>query len=111
MCRDIGITEEQLRDLSRFEESAAFTEAERAAMRLAVEMTRTPVEVPAALEEELGRHFDQAQLVELAATIAWEHYRARFNRVFGVRSVGFTESTGAFCALPEPRTADDSSNP
>jgi hypothetical protein len=41
--------------------------------------------------------------VELAASIAWENYRARFNRVFGVRSSGFSE--GAFCALPERREA------
>ena len=111
MCRDVGITEEQLRDLPRYRESAAFNETERAAIDLAVEMARTPVEVPGDVQDELKRHFDEAQLVELAASIAWEHYRARFNRVFGVRSVGFTESTGAFCALPEPRTADDSSNP
>jgi hypothetical protein len=34
-----------------------------------------------------------------AAAIAWEHYRARFNRVFSMRSAGFSE--GAFCVLPE----------
>jgi len=49
--------------------------------------------------EELRKRFDEAQLVELAAAIAWENHRARFNRVFGVRPVGF--SKGNFCALPE----------
>jgi hypothetical protein len=39
--------------------------------------------------------------VELAAAIAWENYRARFNRVFGVRPVGFSD--GAACVLPAPR--------
>ena len=48
---------------------------------------------------KLRQRFDEAQLVELAAAIAWKNYRARFNRVFGVRPVGFCE--GAFCALPE----------
>ena len=48
---------------------------------------------------KLRQRFDEAQLVELVAAIAWENYRARFNRVFGVRSLGFCE--GAFCALPE----------
>ena len=48
------------------------------------------------MTERLRAHFDEAQLLELAATIAWENYRARFNRAFEVRSSGFSE--GAFCA-------------
>ena len=66
---------------------------------LAVAMAKAPVAPPAALLDDLRRHFDEAQLVELAATLAWENYRARFNRVFGVRAAGF--STGASCARPE----------
>jgi alkylhydroperoxidase family enzyme len=69
------------------------------AIDLAVEMAKVPVEPPPELLNELRRCFDEAQLVELAAAIAWENYRARFNRVFGARPVGFCE--GAFCALPE----------
>jgi alkylhydroperoxidase family enzyme len=66
---------------------------------LAVEMSKQRVEVPDELISRLREHFDDKQLVELAASIAWENYRARFNRVFGVAPVGFSE--GAFCALPE----------
>jgi alkylhydroperoxidase family enzyme len=95
----MGVTEQQLMDLSRYQTSDAFDQTERAALDLAVAMARTPTEIPSELTGRLREHFDEAQLVELAATIAWEHYRARFNRVFGVRSSGFTE--GAFCALPE----------
>ena len=40
------------------------------------------------------------QLVELATAIAWENYRARFNRTFAIGAEGF--SKGAFCPLPEP---------
>ena len=68
---------------------------------LAAEMARTPVEVPEPLMTALRREFDEAQLVELTAALAWENYRARFNRVFKVEAVGF--SAGAFCALPEHR--------
>jgi len=64
----------------------------------AVEMSKTPVEVSDALFAALRRHFDQAQLVELTATIAWENYRARFDHALGVESQGFSQ--GAFCALP-----------
>jgi alkylhydroperoxidase family enzyme len=95
----MGVTEEQLHDLPCYQQSPAFSEEERLVLDLAVEMIRTPVDVPPELLNELRRHFDEAQLVELAATLAWENYRARFNRVFGVQTVGF--SAGTFCALPE----------
>jgi len=42
--------------------------------------------------------FDELQLVELMANIAWENYRARFNHAFGLEGEGFSE--GGFCALP-----------
>lgn len=93
------MTEEQLRDLPRYRESEAFSEEERLVIDLAVEMAKVPVDVPPELMEKLRRCFDESQLVELASATAWENYRARFNRVFGVQSIGFTE--GDFCALPE----------
>jgi len=62
-------------------------------------MAETPANVSEELRQRLRAHFDEAQLVELAAAIAWEHYRARFNRVFDVQPAGFSE--GAFCVLPE----------
>ena len=99
MGRELGVTEEQLRDLPRYRASPAFSEEERLAIELAVEMTRVPVELPPELVGGLHRRFDEAQLVELAAAIAWENYRGRFNRVFGVQPVGFCK--GGFCALPE----------
>ena len=43
--------------------------------------------------------YDNAQLVELTATIAWENYRARFDHAFGIEAQGFSE--GAFCAVRE----------
>ncbi len=49
----------------------------------------------AALRERL----DDEQLVELTATIAWENFRARFNRGFDVADQGF--SAGGVCAIPE----------
>ena len=97
--RELGVTEEQLQDLPRYRESEAFSEEERLVIDLAVEMVKVPVEVPPELIDKLRKHFNESQLVELAAAIAWENHRARFNRVFGVRPVGF--SKGSFCVLPE----------
>ncbi len=98
--RELGVTAEQIRDLPRYRESPAFSEEERLALDIVVEMAKIPVEPPPELLECLRQRFDEAQLVELAAAISWESYRARFNRVFGVRPVGFCD--GDLCALPEP---------
>ena len=67
----------------------------------AAAMTAAPVEVAEALFAELRRHFDDEQMVELTATIAWENYRARFDHALGIEAQGYSE--GAFCVLPERR--------
>lgn len=99
MSRKIGITEEQLRDLSQFENSAHFSSEEKLVLRLAVSLTRTPSEVCDELFGELRKRFSERELVELDAAICWENYRARFNRTFAVEAEGF--SKGMFCALQE----------
>ncbi|MGZ4878522.1 MAG: hypothetical protein ACXVIO_10055 [Candidatus Angelobacter sp.] len=52
-------------------------------------MTATPANVTPELRERLQQRFSTPQLVELAAAIAWENYRARSNRVFGFGSENF----------------------
>jgi alkylhydroperoxidase family enzyme len=99
VSRKIGITEEQLRDLSQFEASARFSSEEKLALRLAVSLTRIPSDVCDELYGALRARFSERQLVELDAAICWENYRARFNRTFAVEAEGF--SKGMFCALPE----------
>ena len=102
MGREAGISEEQIRELSAYERSVAFSPLEKLVISYAVEMTKTPVEVPDALFAALREHFDEAQLVELTAAIAWENYRARFNHAFGIEAQDFSE--GAYCPLPERPT-------
>jgi alkylhydroperoxidase family enzyme len=65
----------------------------------AVGLTRTPAAVDDALVARLRAELSDAQLVELTASIAWENFRARFNRGFDVAAQGFSE--GATCPLPE----------
>lgn len=86
-------------DLAAWERSERFTDVERAVLRLAEAMTAAPATVSAELFAELREHFDDGQVVELASSLAWENYRARFNRVFEVEAEGYSE--GAFCPLPE----------
>lgn len=94
----MGVREVQLLELGHYETSDAFDTDERLVLDLAVAMAKTPTEVTDGLRESLRARFDEADLVELSAAIAWEHYRARFNRVFAVAPSGFSE--GAVCVLP-----------
>ena len=84
--------------MPNYRNSDLFSETERLVLQYADGMTQTPVEVPDALFAKLREKFNDALLVELTATLAWENYRARFDHAFGVEAEGFAE--GSFCALP-----------
>ena len=103
MSRELGIGEQQLLDLPYYRESDAYTPLEKLVLELAEHMSRAPVDVPDALLAAMRQNLDEGQLVELVASIAWENYRARFNRVFRVQAIGFSE--GAVCALPQPSSS------
>jgi hypothetical protein len=82
---------------SGFRESAAFSSVVKLVLEYAAEMTRTPAVIPDHLFGTLREHFDEAQLVELTAAIAWENHRARFNHALGMGYGGFSE--GSYCPL------------
>src|SRR4051812_30851823 len=96
--RKEGITERQLTDLADFEHSGAFNDLEKAVLRYATRLTETPAEVPDEVFDALRPHFTPEQLVELTSAIAWENYRARFNRAFAMGAEGYAE--GSACAVP-----------
>ncbi len=64
------------------------TTPKRAALEISEAMSLTPATVTDEMYAEAQNHFSEEQLVELAATIAMENYRARMNRVFLVESEG-----------------------
>ena len=99
MSRESGVTEEQLLGLSHHRESGAFSEMEKLVLDYALALSDTPAEVSDDLFKKLQEHFDEAQLVELTAVVAFENYLARFNRGFGVESEGYAE--GAVCLIPD----------
>ena len=91
--RDAGITDEQLQDLADFETSPHFNRLEKAALRYAEGMTRTPADVSEAVFEEIRALLSTEQIVELTTAIALENYRARFNCALKIASDGL-------CMLP-----------
>ncbi|HEV8674448.1 MAG TPA: hypothetical protein VGX21_10410 [Methylomirabilota bacterium] len=88
-----GATFEKLQAVEKFRESPLFSEAERAALAFAEAVTATPTAVTDQIFEPLRRYFDVPQVVELAVTIATEHFRAKFNTALGIQSQGL-------CLLP-----------
>jgi alkylhydroperoxidase family enzyme len=62
-----------------FATSALFSDAERAALRLALHAGLNPNETSAADFAELARHFDEGQIVEIVGTIALFGYLNRWN--------------------------------
>jgi AhpD family alkylhydroperoxidase len=99
LSREAGVTEEQLRELHSYRESAVFSTLEKLVIEYAEEMSKTNVNVPDELFARLREHFDDEQLVELTAAIAIENFRARFNNALDIPPAGF--STGAYCPMPE----------
>jgi alkylhydroperoxidase family enzyme len=59
------------------------------ALAFAEAMTFTGQKVTDELFADARRHFSEAQLVELAAAIALENFRSKFNVALGVESQGF----------------------
>ena len=84
--RDAGITDEQLEGLSTFETSPYFDHREKAVLRYAEGMTRTPADVSDAVFAEIQALFSTEQIVELTAAIALENFRARFNCALKIES-------------------------
>ena len=93
--RKAGLTDEQLRALSRspslnkgfaVDSLSVFNDKERLVIELADAMADTPANVSEDLYVRLRHLFSEEQLLELGAQLAFEHYRARLNRVFEVES-------------------------
>jgi alkylhydroperoxidase family enzyme len=84
--------------MGNYKKSPVFSLRERLALELAERMTYTGKRVTDKFFKRLKRHFTDEELVELAAVIALENFRSKFNPVFGVESQGF-------CALPAVQEA------
>ncbi len=99
MSGNDGLTAEDLRALPNHATSARFSEMEKAALDIAAALSRAPAEVSDALYAAARKWLSAEQMIELAGAVAWENFRARFNRAFDVEAAGFTQ--GGVCAIPE----------
>jgi len=84
LARRQGWSQEQLDHLAGFESRPDFDEKEKAALRLAERMTLHSNGVDEAMWADLRRHFDEGEVVELAAVIGLFNYFNRFNNALEV---------------------------
>jgi alkylhydroperoxidase family enzyme len=103
-CTDFGYYEglqrgqdpAKVRDVPVWRDSDVYTDKERAVLEYAEAASSTPADVSDDLVARLHEHFDEAEIVELAAWVALENYRSRFNAGLGLHSQGFSDN----CKVP-----------
>ena len=85
MGRKAGLTDEKLHAVVG-EDRSPFNEIEKLVIELADAMVTAPSNISDDLYARLRAQFSEEQLMQLSAQIAFENYRARWNRVFDVES-------------------------
>lgn len=86
MGSELGISDEKLEALNRYQESPLFDETERLALEYAEAMTFTERDVSDELFNRLRSKFNDDEIVELTAIVAWENSSSKFNRALRVPS-------------------------
>ena len=84
--------------LGDYKKNSLFSLRERLALELSERMTYTGKRVSDKFFKRLKKHFTDEELVELAAVIALENFRSKFNPVFGIEA-------NNFCPLPSIKEA------
>ena len=86
MGSENGLTTEKILALPDYPSSPLFSEAERASLEYTDAITRTDGVVSDELFVRLRNHYDENQMVELTAAIAWENCSSKFKRALRVES-------------------------
>ncbi len=88
MGSELGVPAEKIRALADYATSPLYTERERLALEYADAMTITGRDVSDELFARLRAHYNDDEIVELTALIAWENSSSKFNRALRVASQG-----------------------
>lgn len=86
MSSELGVADEKILALPDYETSPHYSPAERVALRYADAITRSDQDVDDALFAELQVHYDEEQILQLTASIAWENASSKFNRALRIPS-------------------------
>jgi len=75
----VGVTDEQIRALTFYQRSPLFDEREKAVILYADRVTRSVAAIRDAALEDLKKHFNEQQIVELPLVIAIANFTNRIN--------------------------------
>jgi alkylhydroperoxidase family enzyme len=87
-----GFDPDKVRAVTRWRESELFDDRERTVLEYAEVATGSPGEVSDELAARVRAHLSDPEFVELAAWVALENFRSRFNAGLGLRSQGFADN-------------------
>jgi alkylhydroperoxidase family enzyme len=99
-----GVDPAKVRAVSTWRASDLFDQRERVVLEYAEVATGSPSEVSEELAARIRAHLSDAEFVELAAWVALENFRSRFNAGLGLHSQGFSDH----CEIPVPGVARES---
>ena len=75
----MGVTDEQIRALMFYQRSPLFDDREKAVILYADRVTRSAAVIRDAALEDLRKHFNEEQIVELTLVVAIANFTNRFN--------------------------------
>ncbi len=78
-----GLSEAQIQDLERFEQSKAYSDLEKLVLRFADQWTRQGKASPEVVKE-LTKNLTPAQMIVLAGSVGLANWTNRFNETFAV---------------------------
>lgn len=83
------LTDAEIAAVSHYFDSNLFSVKEKIALEYAEAISKTPVKISDEMFTRLKNFYDEKQIVELTASVAYENYRARFNHALGIGSDNF----------------------
>lgn len=86
MSSELGVEEQKIRAVCRYESSTLFDKKEKVALRYADAITYSDQDVDDELFEAVRAHFSEDEIVELTTYIAWENCSSKFNRALRIES-------------------------
>lgn len=94
MSSELGVPDEKILALADYANSSLYTNVERVSLEYADAMTITGREVSDELFARLRQIYNDDELVELTAIVAWENSSSKFNRALRVPSQGLWKRQG-----------------
>ena len=89
-----GISADALAAVTSYQDSAHFTEREKAALEFSEQITRDDQEVSDECFSRLRQHFSEPETVEVMFIVGYQTFASKFAKAFRLDPQGFSQFTG-----------------